>query len=106
MSDFDSPWKEALSLYFEAFVSLFFPELQALIDWLRGYEILDKELQQITPESELGKRVVDQLVKVWFRDGEERWLLIHVEVQTSPQSSFPERMFVYFIGFSSASTGR
>jgi hypothetical protein len=41
MNDFDSPWKEALSLYFEAFISLFFPDIHALVDWSRGHEVLD-----------------------------------------------------------------
>jgi hypothetical protein len=49
MVDFDSPWKEALDGYLESFIALFFPEMHAEIDWTRGYETLDKELQQITP---------------------------------------------------------
>lgn len=96
MNDFDSPWKEALNLYFEAFLSLFFPNIHAIVNWSRGYEILDKELQQIRPESEIGRRVVDQLVKVWFQNGSEGWLLVHIEVQTSPDRDFAERMFVYY----------
>ena len=44
-SDFDSPWKEALERYFEAFVAFFFPAAWADIDWERGFEFLDKELQ-------------------------------------------------------------
>ena len=47
MSDFDSPWKEALDLFFEAFLELFFPQAHADIDWSQGWESLDKELQQI-----------------------------------------------------------
>jgi hypothetical protein len=39
--------------------------------------------------------VVDKLVKVWLKSGEERWLLIHVEVQTWRESDFPKRMYVY-----------
>ena len=95
MADFDSPWKEILDRYFEQFLAFFVPEAHADIDWGRGYEMLDKEFQKIIPESEQGRRVVDKLVKVWLKNGEEWWILIHVEVQTSPERDFPRRMHVY-----------
>ncbi|MCR4415803.1 MAG: hypothetical protein NUV77_25595 [Thermoguttaceae bacterium] len=95
MTDYDSPWKEALDLYFEPFMAFFFPDAHAEIDWGRGYELLDKELQQIAPEAELGRRAVDKLVKVWRHNGDERWVLIHIEVQVSEEGGFPKRMYVY-----------
>jgi hypothetical protein len=93
--DFDSPWKEALDLYFEPFVALLFPEVYRQIDWSRGYEALDKEFQQVVREAELGRRYVDKLVKVWTKEGVECWVLIHVEVQTTRDADFPQRMYVY-----------
>jgi hypothetical protein len=95
MADYDSPWKEALDRYFEAFLLFFFPQAHADIDWTRGYEALDKELQKIVPAAAQGRRYVDKLVKVWLTDGQEAWLLIHVEVQTWKEGDFPERMHVY-----------
>ncbi len=95
MTDYDSPWKEALDQCFEPFMAFFFPEAHAEIDWGREYELLDKELQQIAPEAEMGRRAVDKLVKVWLRNGDERWVLIHVEVQVSEEGGFPKRMYVY-----------
>jgi hypothetical protein len=94
-ADYDSPWKEALDAYFEAFLALLFPKVHALIDWSRGYESLDKEFQQVVREAELGRRYVDKLVKVWTTDGIERWVLIHIEVQTARDAEFPLRMYVY-----------
>jgi hypothetical protein len=94
-ADYDSPWKQALAEYFEAFLLMFFPQVHAEIDWSRGYEILDKELQQLAPEAETGRRVADLLFRVWRRNGEEKWVLIHVEVQSQPDPEFPHRMFVY-----------
>jgi hypothetical protein len=93
--DYDSPWKEALDAYFEAFVALLFPEVHSQIDWARGYESLDKEFQQVVREAELGRRYVDKLVKVWTTGGVECWVLIHVEVQTTRDAAFPQRMYVY-----------
>ena len=94
-ADYDNPWKEALGLYFQPFMAFFFPQIEANIDWNRGYEFLDKEFQQIVRDAELGRIYADKLVKVWQRDGSEIWVLIHVEVQSQVQSDFPERMYVY-----------
>jgi hypothetical protein len=71
-ADYDSPWKEVLDRYFEAFLAFFFPEAHADIDWTRGYEMLDKELQRIVRAVGQGRRVVDKLIKVWLKSGEER----------------------------------
>jgi hypothetical protein len=95
MADYDSPWKEALELYFEAFVAFFRPAIHKDVDWSRGWESLDKELQQLAVASEQGRRYVDKLMKVWRQDGSEAWVLIHVEVQTTPETDFPRRMYVY-----------
>lgn len=93
--DFDSPWKDALQLYFAPFLALFFPDLHADIDWSRGYLALDKEFQQIIRRAKVGKGLADKLFKVWLRDGSECWLVIHVEVQGNCDPMFPERMFRY-----------
>ena len=55
-TDYDSPWKEALDFYFDAFLALLFPDAHAQIDWSRGYESLDKEFQQIVREAEVGRK--------------------------------------------------
>src|SRR5262249_7255275 len=92
---FRKPVKEAIDLYFERFLAFFFPPVHAEIDWGRPFGMLDKELQQIMPEAEVGRRFVDKLVKVWLKDGQERWVLVHIEVQTQEDPDFPRRMYVY-----------
>ncbi|KYC41763.1 hypothetical protein WA1_17185 [Scytonema hofmannii PCC 7110] len=94
-ADNDSPWKEILEAYFPQAMQFFFPQTAALIDWTRPYEFLDKEFQQIARDAEVGRRYADKLVKVWQLQGEEMWLLIHVEVQASPEDDFAQRMFSY-----------
>lgn len=94
-ADNDSAWKEILEAYFPQAMQLFFPETAALIDWERPHEFLDKEFQQIAREAEQGRRYADKLVKVWHINGEELWLLIHVEIQGNPEDIFPQRMFTY-----------
>src|ERR1700722_514259 len=95
MTDFDSPWKQSLEVYFRAFLALFFPHIHDDIDWSRGFEFLDKELQKIVPKAARGRLYVDKLVKVWRRNGDEAWVLIHIEVQTQRETNFPKRMYGY-----------
>jgi hypothetical protein len=97
MSDYDSPWKEALDRYFQWFIAFFFPKAYADIDWTRGYEMLDTEFQKVIREAVVGQHRADKLVKVWLKNGEEAWLLIHVEVQSQYDAEFPQRMFIYNI---------
>ncbi|MCC2671939.1 MAG: hypothetical protein K0Q72_4410 [Armatimonadetes bacterium] len=93
--DLDGAWKEALDRFFEPFLALLFPEAHSGIDWSRGYESLDNELQQVVRDAEIGRRLADRLVRVWRPGGEEVWVLVHVEVQGRPDPDFPERMYVY-----------
>jgi hypothetical protein len=93
---FDSPWKDILEAYFEDFLQFFFPQVHAEIDWSRGYDLLDQELNQVVRDAELGKRLADKLVKVWKLSGEETWVLIHIEIQSQEEGRFDERMFVYY----------
>lgn len=94
-SELDSPWKYVLTLFFEPFMEFCLPELITSIDWDRGYETLDKELQKIVPISQIGKRLSDLLFKVWLKNGEEKWILIHLEIQGQKHDDFAHRMFVY-----------
>ncbi len=93
--DYDSPWKEILGSYFEQFTVFFFPDIALKIDWTRGYSSLDKELRQITREAETGGRLADKLFQVWKKNGEETWVLAHVEVQAQKKEDFQHRTFVY-----------
>jgi len=93
--DQDSPWKELIRLFFPQLIELIHPELYGMIDWQRGYEFLDAELQRIAPKSEIGRQVVDKLVRVYLRDGTESWIVIHIEVQSHPDRRLPERVYTY-----------
>lgn len=93
--DYDSPWKEVIEHYYEDFMAFFFPQIHAEINWNKGYEFLDKELQKVIRRAKTGRRYVDKLVKVWQKDGTEEWLLIHIEVQSQVEEGFTERMYIY-----------
>lgn len=94
-TDQDSAWKDVLELFCKDFVEYCLPELYALVNWQRAIEFLDKELHKITKEGLTGNRLVDKLVKVFLKDGEEIWVLIHIEVQGEPDEALPSRMYIY-----------
>ena len=92
---YDSPWKDILQTYFEEFLLFFFPQAHREIDWTKQPEFLDKELQEVVRDAELGRRFADKLVKLYRTNGEENWILVHVEVQSQEEDDFPKRMFLY-----------
>ena len=96
-TSYDAPWKDVLSRFLPECLALFWPEAYAGINWQRGYEFLDKELRQVAPASAVGLRLVDALVKVWTTEGEEAWVLLHIEVQSTAVKDFPQRMFTYHV---------
>ncbi|MBF0190421.1 MAG: cytosolic protein [Magnetococcales bacterium] len=93
---YDTPWKEILESCFQDFLAFFLPQAHEGIDWSLGYEFLDKELARITRDAEIGDRRMDKLVKVWRLDGDEQWILIHVEIQGTREANFSDRMFTYY----------
>ncbi|MCA9795624.1 MAG: hypothetical protein KC910_27640, partial [Candidatus Eremiobacteraeota bacterium] len=75
--EYDSPWKEALHVYFPQFLELLFPEVHQAIDWSLGWKVMETEL--LSPAA--GPRRVDVLMQVTMIDGKATIILIHVEVQ-------------------------
>lgn len=93
-SKMDAAWKEALSVYFKAFMELCWPEVCNEIDWEKPFEVLEQEFQGMVNES--NDRRVDKLIKVWRLNGEELCVLLHLEVQSWKEKEFSERLFVYY----------
>jgi hypothetical protein len=91
----DAAWKEALQVYFQPFLQLFFPAIADDVDWSRGCQFLHNELGQVVREAGLGRRHADVLVRVRRRGGQETWVLVHVEVQSQRDADFERRMWVY-----------
>jgi hypothetical protein len=93
----DSPWKQILRQYFREAIEFFFPAIAEVVDWTKPPEFLDKEFVQITPDAEIGNRFADQLVKVYRKRRKALILLIHIEIQATPEKHFSERIFVYSV---------
>ena len=93
--DYDTPWKDIVTHAFPEFMAFYFPAAAAEIDWTQGHAFLDQELTQVTRDAELGRRLLDKLVRVATHDGQERWVFIHIEIQGQRDTDFAERLFVY-----------
>ena len=95
-TDFDGAWKEAMEEFFRPFIEFCFPDIAVRIDWSKGFDFLDKELQKVVQDAEMGTLRVDKLVQVYRLDGIEDWLLVHVEVQSQTDNDLPWRMYQYY----------
>ena len=93
--EYDSPWKEVLENAFPEFMAFYFSEAERQIDWSQGHEFLNTELRQVVRDAELGKRFADTLVQLSLKDGAQRWVYVHVEIQGDRDGDFAERMFTY-----------
>ncbi len=82
--------------FFSDFLAFFYPEALEIFDFSKGFEFLDKELEQIILPSSSKNRIADKLVKVYTKHGIEQWILVHIEVQGYEDDEFAERMFTYF----------
>ena len=91
----DEIWKDVLEILFPSFIKFFHKELWEAIDFGKGYKFLEQELHQLDVDYGKDKRYVDKLVEVRLKNGKEKWLLIHIEVQGSVDNKFSERMFQY-----------
>ncbi|MCT7970426.1 hypothetical protein NG799_29365 [Laspinema sp. D1] len=94
-ADYDAPWKEAITLYFEQFLKFFFPDIHSEIDWSQPYQSLDKELLELGRDSELGTQFSDKLFEVKLISGHPLWILIHGEVQSQYVKDFSQRIYQY-----------
>ncbi len=91
----DILWKGIIQDFFPEFLSFFFSKYYDHFDLKKGYEFLNKELKQLFPEQKQDHRIADLLVKVFLKNGEEKWILIHIEVQGYKDETFAKRVFIY-----------
>jgi hypothetical protein len=95
--DFDNNWKEAIEKHTYEAVRFFMPDLYRQIDTTRIPVFLEQEMRNLRRGTQKGrKKIMDKLIKVWLKTGEERWILIHIEVESSDKDGFNKRMYIYY----------
>ncbi|HXL57000.1 MAG TPA: hypothetical protein VN958_12120, partial [Chitinophagaceae bacterium] len=93
----DTLWKGILENVFDDFLRFFFKDAEKLFNINKGFQFLDKELEQLFPSEDMQHpKFVDKLVKVFTKEGKDEWILVHIEVQGYKDDDFPLRMFTYF----------
>jgi len=92
----DELWKGIITELFEDFVAYFMPDLYVDIDWTKKYTFLEQELTKIYSKSMISRKFNDKLVSVFLKNGNEQWILIHIEIQAYTDPDFAERMFIYY----------
>ncbi|MCY4781198.1 hypothetical protein ORI89_16165 [Sphingobacterium sp. UT-1RO-CII-1] len=82
---------------FPDFLRFMYPEADTMFDFEKGLTFMDKELLEIMPDRERkkGRRIADLLVKVYLKDGTQKWILAHTEIEGGNDDGFPYRMFQY-----------
>lgn len=94
--DYDGLWKRIIGELFQEFIQFFAPELSKRVDFTKVPEFLQQELYREIIEEKKGKNIADLIVKIYLKNGQEKWILIHVEVNNKVNKDFPKRMFRYF----------
>lgn len=79
----DRLWKGIIDNFAAEAISLIFPEAQKTLDLNRKPEFLETELRQIYTVDGIKPitKIADKLIKVYTHQGDNNYVLIHVEVQ-------------------------
>ncbi|TAE46355.1 MAG: hypothetical protein EAY69_08920, partial [Cytophagales bacterium] len=93
----DLLWKGIVESLFEDFLYYFFPDwTKNEVDFTKPFEFLDKELDKIYTTTKENVKNADKLVKVFLKNGTEKYILLHIEVQGYEDKAFDKRMFTTF----------
>jgi hypothetical protein len=89
----DQRFKELLRTFFQDFLKLFYPDVEARLDF-DEVEFPDTEMFLDFPDGK--RREADVVAKLKTFDGSPELVLIHVEIQSRPERDFEARMFEYY----------
>ncbi|MBQ7151921.1 MAG: hypothetical protein IJR94_06665 [Synergistaceae bacterium] len=100
-NDYDGLWKDFIQVFWREILKRFLPKLYKDADLNREPEFLDKEFRDLLGDSEFEdekapKRFVDNLLRIFLKDGGEEWVLLHIEIQGPGGENFSLRMFRYY----------
>ena len=95
-TDYDNTFKKVLSDFFWDALSLFLPSLCDAADKSEPPEELDGELRKVAFDMEGGAERVDMLRKIKLKNGEDEYVICHVEIQGAGGGDLPTRMMRYW----------
>ncbi len=91
--DYDGTWKIVTTNLIEDFIKFFLPKLYKDVDFSVPPEFLEQELYEMVEDEKI-KNILDKLVKLKLKNGQEKWIFVHIEFQT--KGKINERMFLYY----------
>ena len=95
--DFDARWKELIHVFTEEFIAFFLPSLYPLVNFSKPPEFLEQELAKLAADTERsGKKITDKLIKLYLKNGEEQFVLVHIEVEGDAPSAYSKEIFKYY----------
>ncbi len=98
-ADFDGIWKEAIERFLPELLQRTLPELYHDADFSIPPEFLSKELsdsiQRPASDEHNPSLFVDELIKIYLKNGQTEWLLLHIEIQGSGGKDISFRMTLY-----------
>jgi hypothetical protein len=93
--DYDSLWKFLIEAFGFQFLRRFLPDLYAEVDLSHPIEYMDQEFSSKLRPRKKGRKITDKLLKVRLLSGEERFVLAHIEVHATGESTFGKKMYLY-----------
>jgi hypothetical protein len=98
--DYDGLTKDFVTSFFPSFIQISNPALYAAVDWNVPPVFLEQELYNMMKGRywmKGKKKLTDKLARLRLLNGNDHYVLVHVEFQHRPEDEFGKRMFTYFV---------
>ena len=99
-ADFDGLWKDAIKRFLPQLIMRTLPDLYNDVDFSQEPEFLSQELrdtiQRPIADSHNPPLFVDELIKLFMKNGSIEWVLFHIEIQGSGGEDISFRMHLYY----------
>lgn len=94
-ADYDGLWKDAIERFLPRLLERVLPDLYTDVDFSVKPEFLENELRDIAQFDNNPALYVDELIRLILKNGDDAWILLHIEVQGPGGDAISGRMFNY-----------
>ncbi len=97
-SQADLLWKDLTTEFYLDFVLFFFGQkLYDSIDTEIPPDFLEQEFNETFLGNEPNKKAADKIMRFRLKNGESKFIILHIEFQGKSEKDFKMRMFLYFV---------
>ena len=98
ISQADLLWKDLFTEFdSEAILFFFGRKLYKSIDFSVPPEYLEQEFNATFAANEPSKKIADKIIRYRLKNGQDKYIIIHVEFQGQSEEDFALRMYTYFV---------